>query len=96
MFANYLLAIIFIVILFLCSLFLFSLVCTALRGKTKAFNEMEANFKVRNQTAHHSVSTTVTCDGNEKRNFKLILSTLYVNTCICRICPEALLTLLQS
>lgn len=30
---------------------LLSLVCTALRGKTKAFNEMEANFKVRLITA---------------------------------------------
>lgn len=28
-------------------LFLLSLVCGALRGKTKAFPEMEANFKVR-------------------------------------------------
>lgn len=34
-------------------LFLFSLVCAALRGKTKAFNEMEANFKVSSVTPRH-------------------------------------------
>lgn len=29
-----------------------SLVCTALRGKTNVFNEMEANFKVRGLVCH--------------------------------------------
>uniref|UniRef100_A0A3P8UYM1 Fibroblast growth factor (acidic) intracellular binding protein a n=1 Tax=Cynoglossus semilaevis TaxID=244447 RepID=A0A3P8UYM1_CYNSE len=32
-----------------------SLVCTALRGKTKAFNEMEANFKVRIKSHGHHI-----------------------------------------
>lgn len=33
-----------------------SLVCTALRGKTKAFAEMEANFKVGNGPSSYSTA----------------------------------------
>lgn len=47
-------------------LLLFSLVCGALRGKTKSFTEMEANFKVRCSPFKLILNVTV-ANGHSKR-----------------------------
>lgn len=47
-------------------LLLFSLVCGALRGKTKSFTEMEANFKVRCSPFQLNLNAAV-ANGHSKR-----------------------------
>lgn len=59
---------------------LLSLVCTALRGKTKAFTEMEANFKVKNTapSINPKYTWSVTIDANRKGGMDVKMSELIV------------------
>lgn len=72
---------------------LFSLVCTALRGKTKAFTEMEANFKVRNMTTSQYPKCNQFLTSKMKGN-NLFQMEFFISS--CRIFQEVLSTSLQS